>query len=146
MTRPDASDIVSKGTYYHAHPEDVSRSYPHHHVEHVYEVEHMPVHHSLVGHDYAIDDYPTYHHHYDYGVDVNPHFEEEEHSYSGEAKEIFWPTRDHKYRSESNQSVEAANMRPEAFHGFHGYGVTLETKSDHFRSAEDASEPIFEQK
>ena len=145
VTRPDSSDIVSKGSYYHAKPQDVSRSYPHHHVEHVYEVEHVPFHHSLLGPEYAVD-YPAYHHAYDYGVDANPHFDEEEHAYSGEAKDIFWPTRDHKYGSETNQSGAAANLFPEAFHGFHEYSVTLETKSDHFRSAEDASEPIFEHK
>ena len=103
----------------------------------------MPVHHDILGDGYSVG-YPAYHHAYDYGVDTHPHFKEEEHSYSGEAKEKFWPTRDHKYVSEANQSGVVANLFQQAFND---YGVSQETKSDHFRSAEEHdSESIFEHK
>ena len=79
VTRPLEHDVVAKGSYYHAQPEDVSRSYPHHHEHHYYEVERVPVHHYGHHSDY---DYPVHH---VYGEDVHPHFDEEVHTYSGEA-------------------------------------------------------------
>ena len=30
VTRPEEHDTVTKGVYYHAHPEEVGTSYPHH--------------------------------------------------------------------------------------------------------------------
>ena len=54
VTRPEEHDVVTKGAYYHAHPEEVGKSYPHHHEHHYYEVERVPVHHVAPHHqEYA---------------------------------------------------------------------------------------------
>jgi len=52
VTKPEEEDVVSKGAYYHAHPEETGRSYPHHDDHRYYEVEKVPVH-RTEGHHYV---------------------------------------------------------------------------------------------
>jgi hypothetical protein len=67
VTRPEPHDIIEKGSYFHAHPDQVSPSYDHHAAVHhtYYDVEAYPghvVHHAEAHpvHATHLDAYPTH--------------------------------------------------------------------------------------
>ena len=65
VTVPEPHDMVAKGAYFHAHPEQVTPSYAHHEIEAIHHdtVVAAPVHHDVAVHHqyYDVDAYPTGH-------------------------------------------------------------------------------------